>query len=414
MRPVDIGVIGMGQMGSAHARRMTELDEVRVVAVADVDAARAGTIGKAIGARVFTDAHDLIRKGGVEAVLIATPHPLHAPIAAYAAGRGVHVLCEKPLAVSAAAADRLVASCRAHGVLLGVMFQQRTEPSWRTMKRLVDEGAIGKVYRLGFVTSAYRPQAYYASAAWRGTWDGEGGGVLMNQAPHPLDLFIWIGGMPHAVQGIAATRLHSIAVEDVALAICDYGHGKIGWVYATTAEVSGDDRLEVVGERGALVWEGGRVRQLTLEQPLHAHLRTATELFGQPGGVWREVAVQPAVHGHMEVVKAFARAVRAGNESLLVATGEDGRRALELANAILLAGCAHRQITLPLNRRHYTRLLRRLRRGGVTIDGAPGPSVAAGWRASEAEDGKPSTSATADEGRPAWRLLELRDDLCGQ
>jgi hypothetical protein len=163
-----------------------------------------------------------------------------------------------------------------------------------------------------------------------------------------------------------------------------------------------------------LVWEGGRIRQLTLEQPLQAHLRTTTELFGQPGGVWREVAVSPAGHGHMEVVKAFARAVRAGNESLLVATGEDGWRALELANAILLAGCARRQISLPLNRRHYTRLLRRLRRGGVTIAGAPGHPAAAGRGPSDAEDGNPSTPAPADEGRSARRLLELRDDLRGQ
>jgi predicted dehydrogenase len=231
-----MGVIGVGQMGSAHARAMVQLPEVRVVA--DVDAARARAMGEAIGARVFTDPHALICKGGVEAVLIATPHPLHAPIAAYAAKQGVHVLSEKPLATSAAA-DQLVATCRARGVLLGVMFQQRTDPSWRTLKRLADEGVLGRVYRLSLVTSAYRPGAYYRSAAWRGTWQGEAGGVLMNQAAHALDLFLWIGRMPRAVQGLVATRLHAVAVEDVALAACDYGGGKVGWVYATTAEVTG-------------------------------------------------------------------------------------------------------------------------------------------------------------------------------
>jgi len=404
VEPVKIGVIGLGQMGSIHARHMAQLDEVRVVAVADLAQERARAIGKAIGARVFGDAHALLRKGRAEAVLLATPHPLHAPLAAYAARRGVHVLSEKPLATSAAAADRLVATCRAHHVLLGVMFQQRTDPSWRAVKQLIDAGVLGTVYRLSFVTAAYRPRAYYRSAAWRGTWQGEGGGVLMNQAPHALDLFIWIGGMPRAVQGIAATRLHAIAVEDVALAACDYGAGKIGWVYATTAEVAGADRLEIVGERGMLVWENGQLRHLTLDPPVSTHLPTSADLFGQPRGVWREVAVAPAPHGHLEVIKAFARAVRAHDESLLVATGDDGRRAIELANAILLASCTRRQVALPLRRQRYTRLLRQLQRGEVTLGGAGGQPPSAEARGSEASDGSGTGSpAAAGEGRPLRR-----------
>jgi predicted dehydrogenase len=367
--PVRIGVIGVGQIGGLHAHRMAQLDEVRVVAVADIEAERARAIGEAIGARVFSGHRDLIRKGDVEAVLIATPHPQHGPVATYAARWGVHVLTEKPLAVTVADAEQVVTTCRAHGVLLGVMFQQRTDPAWRTIKRLVDAGALGRVYRISLVTSAYRPQAYYASAAWRGTWEGEGGGVLMNQAPHALDLFLWLGGMPRAVQGIAATRLHAIAVEDVALAICDYGGGKVGWIYATTAEVAGADRLEVVGERGVLVWQDGQVRQLILEVPLPIHQRTSPDLFGQPGSAWRDVAVVPAAYGHMEVVKAFARAVQAQDESLLVATGDDGRRAVEFANAILLASYSRCQVALPLNRRRYARLLRRLQRGRATLGG---------------------------------------------
>jgi len=159
VEPLKLGMIGVGQMGSAHTRTMAPLEEVRVVAVADVDAARARAVGEAVGARAFADAHALIRRGGVEAVLIATPHTLHAPLALYAAKRGVHVLSEKPLAISAAAADRVIATCRDHGILLGVMFQQRTDPSWGTIKRLVEGGAVGAVYRLSLVTTAYRPQA---------------------------------------------------------------------------------------------------------------------------------------------------------------------------------------------------------------------------------------------------------------
>ena len=136
--------------------------------------------------------------------------------------------------------------------------------------------------------------------------------------------------------------------------------------------MAGSDRLEVVGERGALVWEKGRVRHLTLDPPLSTHLCSSAELLGQPRAVWREVAVTPASHGYLEVIKAFAWAVRAHDESLLVATGEDGRRAVELANAIVLASCTRREVSLPLNRRRYTRLLRQLQRGTVTLEGSGG------------------------------------------
>jgi predicted dehydrogenase len=370
VEPLKLGVIGVGQMGSVYVRQMAPLEEVRVTAVADIDVVRARASGEASGARVFPDARTLLRQGNVEAILIATPHPLHAPIAMEAARRGVHVLSEKPLVLTVAEADRVVASCRAHGVLLGVMFQQRTDPTWSTMKRLVDAGVLGPVYRLSVITSAYRPHAYYTSAAWRGTWEGEGGGVLVNQAPHALDLFLWLGGMPRAVQGLAATRLHAIAVEDVALALCDYGQGRVGWLYATTAEVAGADRLEIVGERGALVGEPGQVRHLRLDPPLRSHLCSSADPFGQPRGVWREVEVPPASHGHLEVIKAFARAVRAHDESLLVATGEDGRRAVELANAIMLASCTRHEVALPLHRPRYARLWRQLQRGAVVLDGA--------------------------------------------
>jgi predicted dehydrogenase len=272
------------------------------------------------------------------------------------------------------------------------------------VKRLVDEGVLGQVYRLSLVTATYRPHAYYASAPWRGTWQGEGGGVLMNQAPHALDLFIWIGGMPRAVQGIAATRLHAIAVEDVALAACDYGAGKVGWVYVTTAEVAGADRLEIVGERGMLVWEDGQLCHLTLDSPVSTHLLTSADLFDQPRGVWREVAVAPAPHGHLEVIKAFARAVRAHDESLLVATGDDGRRAIELANAIVLASCTGRRVALPLQRQRYARLLRQLQRGKATLDGAGCQPPSAEARGSEASDGSGTRSpAAASEGRQLRR-----------
>ena len=159
-----------------------------------------------------------------------------------------------------------------------------------------------------------------------------------------------MGGLPQQVQGIASTRLHDIEVENTALAIFDYGDGKLGWLYASTAEVPGGERIEIAGDKGVLVWEGGKLRHFVLEQPLTEHLRSSTEQFGSPKGQWHDVAVENVPSGHLEVIRAFARAVRQDDESLLVATGEDGLRSLELANAMLLAGYTRQEVSLPLNR----------------------------------------------------------------
>ncbi|MBV9868513.1 MAG: Gfo/Idh/MocA family oxidoreductase [Abitibacteriaceae bacterium] len=363
MKPVKFGVIGVGGMGGSHARNIGQLAEAEVVAVADVNEAAAHKMGAEVGAKSYSDYKALIRKGGVEAVIIATPHYFHPPIAIYAAQHGVHVLSEKPIAVSVAAADKMVQACHKDRVKLGVMFQQRTEASRRKMRDMITDGALGELHRVSMVVPWYRPQAYYNSGAWRGTWGGEGGGVLMNQAPHSMDQFVWMGGMPQSVQGIANTRLHQIEVENTALSIFDYGNGKVGWLYASTAEVPGGERIEVAGDKGVLVWEGGKLRHFVLDQPLQEHLRSATEQFGSPKGQWHDVPVEKEPAGHLQVVQAFARALREDDDSLLIATGEDGLRSLELANAMLMAGYTRQEVALPLDRGRFERMLKKLRDG---------------------------------------------------
>lgn len=363
LEPVKFGVIGVGGMGGSHARNLRDVAEVEVVAVADANEEMARQVGAEIGAQSYSDYKALIRAGEVEAIIIATPHYFHPPIAIYAAQRGIHVLSEKPVAVSVAAADKMVAACDKAGVKLGVMFQQRTEASRRKMHDLLAGGELGALHRVSMVVPWYRPQAYYNSGAWRGTWSGEGGGVLMNQAPHSMDQFVWMGGLPERVQGIATTRLHDIEVENTALAIFDYGDGKIGWLYASTAEVPGGERIEVAGDKGVLVWEGGKLRQFVLEQPLTEHLNTSTEQFGSPRGHWQDVPVANEPSGHLEVIRVFARAVRQDDASLLIATGEDGLRSLELANAMLLAGYTRQEVPLPLNRGRFERMLKQLKAG---------------------------------------------------
>jgi predicted dehydrogenase len=174
---------------------------------------------------------------------------------------------------------------------------------------------------------------------------------------------VWLGGVPQRVQSIASTRLHNIEVENLALAIFDYGDGKIGWLYTSTAELPGGERIEVAGDKGALVWDGGKVRHLQTEQPLSEHLRTSQEKFGSIKGEWRDVELDDAPSGHMEVVRAFARAVRENNPALMIANGEDGLHSLEMANAILMAGYKRKEVEFPLDRQKYEKMLKKLQKG---------------------------------------------------
>ncbi len=364
MQPVRFGVIGVGGMGGNHARSFKDIEEAQLVAVADVNAETAQKVAGETGARAFNDANDLIDNGDVEAILIATPHFFHPPVAIYAASKGVHVLSEKPVAVTVSAADAMIQAAEKAGVLLGVMFQQRTEAVRQKMKAMIDGGELGAVHRIAMSVPWYRPQAYYGSGAWRGTWKGEGGGILMNQAPHSLDQFVWLaGGSPRSVQALADTRLHTIEVENTALAICDFGNGKIGSFYASTAEVPGGERVEIAGDKGLLTLDDRGLRFFELETPISTHLPSATGSFESPKGAWREVPVEKGGGSHIIVTRAFCNTIRHNDASLMVASGKEGLQALELANAILSAGYTRREVSLPLDRAAFDAMLEKLQNG---------------------------------------------------
>ena len=363
MKPVRFGVVGVGGMGGNHARAFAEIEEATLVAVADVNAATADKVAGETGAVAFESAEELIEKGDVEALLIATPHFFHPPVAMHAAAHGIHVLSEKPIAVTVSAADAMVEAAAQAGTLLGVMFQQRLEAPRAKMKQIVDSGALGEVHRISIVAPWYRTQAYYEMGAWRGTWKGEGGGILMNQAPHSVDQFIWLmGETPRAVQAMVQTRLHEIEVENTAMAIVDFGPGKLGYFYASTAEVPGGERVEIAGDKGLLVLDKG-LRFFGLETPITRHLPTAKGGFEAPKGQWRDVEIDLPNGNHNDVTRAFCRAVRANDASLLVADGREGVKALELANAILMAGYTHREVELPVNRNAVDAMLESLQNG---------------------------------------------------
>jgi predicted dehydrogenase len=360
---MKLGVVGVGGMGGNHCKAIAEMTETELTAVCDVSAETAQRVADETGAQPYHDFEQMIREAGLEGVVIATPHYFHPPLAEYAAQHGVHVLSEKPIAVSVAAADKMVETCRSAGVLLGVMFQQRLDPARLKMKQMIDAGVLGPRHRISMTVPWYRSQAYYNSGAWRGTWKGEGGGILMNQAPHSLDQFLWLGGAPRSVQGIARTRLHQIEVENTDLSILDYENGQVGWFYVSTAEVPGGETVEVAGDNGVLEMRNGQLRHFQLKEPLSEHLRGTTARFGGLEGEWHEVEIEKTAAGHQTVVRRFVQAVQENDESLLVANGEDGLRALELGNAMLMAGYTRCEVTLPLDRDKFGRMLQRLQDG---------------------------------------------------
>ncbi|MFP4053751.1 MAG: Gfo/Idh/MocA family protein [Phycisphaerae bacterium] len=344
MKKVRFGIVGLGAVGRQHAAAMASADSSRLEfsAVACAIPENAHAAAEEYGVEHFHDAQELFDSGCVDAVLIATPHYWHPPLAIRAARAGVHVLCEKPLAVTVGAARAMAAECRKRNVALGVMFQQRHRPVMQTMRRMIDEGQLGEVFRVEMICSGWiRTQAYYTSGAWRGTWNGEGGGVLMNQAPHSLDLFLWLGGVPREVFGFCETRTHRIEVENTAEIICRYEGPRTGHIYVSTAHAPGGERLILAGDRGTLVADGDRLRFGKLAGPLGEHILTCPRAGSEEGAIdstWEQVAVDPSASAdelRMAVVEAFAEHLRSG--APMTASAEDGLNQTELTSAVYLS-----------------------------------------------------------------------------
>ena len=272
----------------------------------------------------------------------------------------MHVLCEKPIAHTVGAADRMIEACRRAGVLLGIDFNQRTTPAYIRAHELLAGGELGDLYRVNFVASGwYRTQSYYDSGGWRGTWDGEGGGVMMNQAPHHLDLYCWLAGPPQRVKATALTRIHEIDVENTVAALLEHGDSRVDTFYTTTAEWPGRTEFLFAGERGRLLVAERQLRLYRMERSLREELLQAPH-GSKPAGAWEEIEVEPAPparRGTWGCCASSPRRCARGAQEDLVASGEDGRHALELGNAMLLAAYRDRSVDLPIDRAAYDALL---------------------------------------------------------
>lgn len=360
MAVVRFGIIGMGGMGTGHANNMPKISEVKMTAVCDIDPVALKTATETFDVPGFANATDLINSGLVDAVLIATPHYFHAPIAVEAMKAGLHVISEKPMTVQLSEADKMIQAAKETGKTFGVMFQQRCLPEVQAAYKIIKEGRLGEIRRTMLIDAHFRSQAYYDSATWRATWRGEGGGVLMNQGPHGMDLFVWLGGLPSRVTAQCATRQHRIEVEDEALAIVNYPNGATGFVYETVNEAPTSTRIELLGEYGKLVLEYGSVRFWEIPAGVRAFSDSTDQMWGRPE--WREVEVplEPRETGHAAIVRNVARAILQGEP--LISPGAEAINQLELADAILLSGFTGKPVDIPVDRAAFDKWLAGMKR----------------------------------------------------
>lgn len=370
MAQVRYGIVGVGGMGTGHARTMQRIDECVLGAVCDVAPQVAESVGEEFNVPYTTDYHELIDRADVDAVMVATPHYFHPEIVIYALERGKPVISEKPIAVTVSAGDRMVEAAQRTGTPFAVMHQSRSEPIWQAAHRLVQEGRLGEIYRTMLVYADFRSQAYYDSAGWRATWDGEGGGVMINQAPHSIDRFTWLGGLPCKVRAYTATRNHRIEVEDVAAAMLEYPNGAVGYLYCSTTEAPGTDILELSGERGKLQVIGRTLRFWELPQGVKAFSDTSPEMWTRPPVEEVEVEIPECESGHIAILRNMARHLLHGEP--LIAPGVEGLNTVEIINATILSGRTGEEVIIPVDRARYDAFLAELR-ATSTFRKAAGP-----------------------------------------
>lgn len=353
MEKVRLGIIGIGGMGTNHVNTLMrgEVPNMELCAVADVRQQRLDWARENLPetVSVFDDGRKLIDSGTVDAVLIATPHYFHPELVIYALEHGVHALSEKPAGVYTKQVREMNEVAARCDKTFAIMFNQRTNCIYRKLHEMIQSGELGKMKRVNWIiTDWYRNQSYYDAAGWKATWDGEGGGVLLNQCPHQIDLLQWLCGMPVKVRAFChEAKWHDIEVEDDVTAYMEFENGATGVFVTTTADAPGTNRLELTFEMGKIVCEGGKLWFDRLETNISDFCKTEPEGFKQPKCQRIEVETDGKNEQHVGVMKAFADHILKGTP--LVAEGIEGIRGLTLSNAMHLSSWLDQTVTLPLD-----------------------------------------------------------------
>lgn len=361
-KKVRIGIIGLGAQGSMYAKFITDglVPNMEIGAIADIDPAKADVAAAQYpDVPFFSDYLAMIDSGSVDAVVTCVPHFLHPQIGIEALERDIHALVEKPAGVY----TKQVAELNAYALTkpelsFGIMFNQRNNPLYIRLKEIVDGGEIGNILRSNWIiTNWWRPQGYYDQSAWRATWGGEGGGVLVNQAPHQLDLWQWICGVPKSVYSkVAYGYRRNIAVEDEVTALVDYGNGATGVFITATHEMTGTDRFEIVGDQGKIVVENSKTatvtrlkrpeRELSESMDMNDVMRLFMGQLNTDDYYDQEIIEFDSPWGaqHAGVLENFAANILDGTP--LLAPGSDGIKGVRLANAIHLSSWTGREVSL--------------------------------------------------------------------
>ncbi len=366
MDKIKLGMIGFGNIGNQHTRDLLNgcCPKVDLVAVCDLKEERRKAAEEKIpGVKTFEKAEDMLDSGLINACLICVPHYDHPTYAIACMERGIHVLVEKPAGVYTKQVLEMNAVADKHPeVVYGMMFNQRTNCIYRKMHDLVHSGKYGQIRRTNWIiTNWYRPQAYYDSGDWRATWSGEGGGVLLNQCPHQLDMWQWICGMPVKVDAkLHYGKWHDIEVEDDVTAYVEYSNGATGVFITTTGDACGSNRFEIQLDKAKLVAENNELKILEFEMTEQEFTKTNTAPFGQ----MKTVEVDPELDGsnpqHKGVINAWADAILLGTP--LIADGREGINGLTLSNAMHLSSFLGKPVELPFDDDlYYDELMKRVK-----------------------------------------------------
>ncbi len=359
---VRVGVIGIGNMGMSHINNFVEgrMPETDFTCIADIDEKKFEKAKEKIpGVTCFNNATDLINSGLCDAVIIATPHYDHPTIGIEALKAGIHVMSEKPAGVYTKQVNEIIEVSKNCDATYAIMFNQRTNCIYRKVKEIVESGEYGALKRVSWIiTDWYRTQSYYNSGGWRATWAGEGGGVMLNQCPHQLDLWQWICGMPAKVKAICHEgKWHDIEVEDDVSIYVEYPNGATGTFITTTGDCPGTNRLEITLDSAKIICENDQIRMYKLNMPTSEFTMNSDKGFGRIEGEWVTVETDGLNEQHVGVMNAFAAHILRGEP--LVAEGAEGINGLTISNAAFLSSWLDETVTLPLDEDLYYEMLKK-------------------------------------------------------
>jgi predicted dehydrogenase len=357
-------VIGVGAGVLGMHRPALALDTVELVGASDVNATPGQKNADELGCPFFADYKEMLITTKPDVAIILAPHPFHATLAIDCLKAGAHVLVEKPMAVQLSEADAMIAAAEENERLLAVSFQQRFRPEIRAAHDLLCSEHLGKLLHVNMHINWFRSRAYFQSASWRATWSGEGGGVLMNQGIHDLDVLCYLLGSPKQLFAWTRTHLHSIEVEDTVQAMLEWENGCLGSFHTSTAEAGFKDYLEIIGTKGVLRVTPGGLSASMFDMPLEQFIIESESAWEQPTTKPLEQTLPEGKGDHVSVYKHFHDTIL-NNQPLLI-SGQEARKSLELANAMIYSSYTRQSVALPLESGRYRELLEQLKQGVTT------------------------------------------------